>query len=125
MKNKIIRSEVQTEIQNLSLENMKELLKSIKLYKDLTKKLWVRWRVLFKKWLTWKNELVVEYFPSISEEWAFEKAKIVYDKMFSLDVTMNEIKFISNKELCWGIKVYLDDSMVDLSFFKVEYFIKE
>ena len=125
MGNKIIHSE----IQKLNLEDLKELLKNLKLFKDLIKKLWVRWKELFKRWLTWKKELIVEYFSSISEELAFEKAKVVYGKVFSSNntfrwVSKKEIKFISKKELWGGIKVYFDDSMVDLSFSKIEKFIK-
>ena len=120
MENKKLDSDIQA----LNLQDLKDLLKEIKLYKDLSKKLWIRWRKLYKRWLAWKQELLVEYFPLISEDLAYEKAKIVYEKIFSLNVKKNEIEFVSKQELLWGIKVYLDDSMIDLSFSKVEKFIK-
>ena len=121
MENKSIDSE----IQKLNLKDLKSLLKNIKLYEFLNKKLWVRGRALFEMELTWKKEMIVEYFPSISEDLAYEKAKVIYEKTFSLrDVVKEDIKFIPKPKLLWGIKVYLDDSLLDISFSRIEKLIK-
>ena len=38
--------------------------------------------------------------------------------MFDIDVKDNDIKLIKNKKIKWGMKVYLNDNLVDLSFLK-------
>jgi hypothetical protein len=38
--------------------------------------------------------------------------------MFDIDVNDNEIKLIKNEKIKWGMKVYLNDNLVDLSFLK-------
>lgn len=111
-------------IDNMKLEELQWLLKEMKLYKDLSKKLWFRWRKMYKRSLLWKNELVVEYFSKVWIELAYRKAKAIYTKIFSVDVDKKDIKFIEKEDLKWWIKVYFDDSMIDLSFSKIDNFIK-
>jgi hypothetical protein len=64
--------------------------------------------------------LVVEYFPLVWEKWAKEIAKEVYKKAFGITPTQEEIECIQKEDLKWGIKVYKDDFLVDLSFSKIE-----
>ena len=111
-------------INNLDAKGLQELLREVKMYQDLKTKLGKRWEELFERKHSWEQLLVVEYFTSVSEDLAWEQAKNVYKKAFEMDVQKEKVLFVQNEWLQWGIKVYLDDSMVDLSFSKIEKFIK-
>jgi len=93
------------DISKLNKLELGDLLKSLKLYRDLNNKLWSRGRALFNRNLSGANKLVVEYFPK---------------KVFSLDVAQADITFVEKNSLQGWIKVYKDDSMVDMSFSKIE-----
>lgn len=110
---------------DLKKQELETLLSELNLYKDLQKKLWKRGVSLFKRDITGKKLLEIEYFPSISEEIAYENAIQVYSRVFNINPKKEEIRFISKNSLSWGIKVYKDDSMVDLSFSKVENLLKK
>ncbi len=111
-------------VQDLDAKGLKNLLSELKLYQDLQKKLGKRWEELFDRKHSWEKLLIVEHFTSVTEDMAWEQAKTVYTKAFELDVAREKVKFISRDTLKWGIKVYLDYSMVDLSFSKIEKSIK-
>ncbi len=112
------------DIKTLWAEELKNLLKELKLYQDLQKKLGDRGEELFEKKHSWKNSFSVEYFPAVWDKLAWEQAEAVYKKVFSQNITKEQVSFVEKEELLWGIKVYLDDSMVDLSFSKIEKSIK-
>lgn len=112
-------------VQTLDEKGLKNLLSELKLYQDLQKKLGNRWEDLFDRKHSWEKLLVVEHFTSVTEDMAWEQAESVYKKAFALDVSREKVKFVSRDTLKWGIKVYLDDSMVDLSFSKIEQSIKK
>ena len=38
--------------------------------------------------------------------------------MFDIDVADTDIKLIKNEKIKWGMKIYLNDSLIDLSFLK-------
>jgi len=101
----------------IELEN---LLKELKLYNDLKKKLWNRGIKLFKRNMNNTSKLEVEYFPSINEQIAYDNAIEVYEKIFNIKPKKEEINFISKKSIWGGIKIYKDDNMVDFSFSKVQ-----
>jgi len=61
-------------IEKLGLTELKDLLTDLKLYKDMTKKLGERGRVLFHKNQNNTSSFVVEYFPSLSEDDAYKTA---------------------------------------------------
>lgn len=105
---------------NLNIDQLKELLKEVKLYRDLKKQLWKRGDDLYKKIKTWKSTYIVEYFTAISEELAWEKSQKVYKKVFNVDVDKSEVVFSKSDKLKWWIKVYLNDSVIDLSYDKIE-----
>ena len=107
------------EIETLSLQDMKKLLKELRMYRDMSKKLGKRGRDLFEKTLTWEKSFVVEYFPALWEDGAYEQAQVVYKKSFSTEPKQSDIAFIPREDIRWGIKVYSDDMMVDLSYKKV------
>jgi len=103
---------------NISGEELKKILKTLKLYKDLTKKLWNRWKALFKSILTWESEYKVEYYTHASKDDSLEEAIKVYKKVFWDDVSPDDIRLVEKESLEWGIKVFKDDNLVDLSFKK-------
>jgi len=113
------------DFKNLKKDELEDLLKNLKLYNELWKKLWNRWVELFKRNLSGKNLLEVEYFPSINESIAYDNAMQVYSNIFKISPKKEEIRFVSKASIGWGIKVYKDDEMVDLSFSKVENILKK
>lgn len=116
---------INVNIDNLTLEESNELLKEVKLYRNLKKQLWDRWVKLYNKLKTWEKSLIVEYFPSIWLDLVWEKSNKVFKKIFSLDVNRDEVVFTPKESLLWGIRVYVDDSVVDLSYLKIERIVKK
>lgn len=108
------------QIDKLDLSSAKDVLKSLRQYADMSKKLWIRWKKLFFQSLSWDKTLKVEYVPTLWEDSAWSKAESVFEKSFSLKATREQVVFVENPSLKWGMKVYCDDNMVDLSFKKVE-----
>lgn len=104
--------------ENISGEELKKILKTLKLYKELTKKLWNRWKALFKSILTWESEYKVEYYIHASKDDSLKEAIEVYKKVFWDSVSPDDIKLVEKESLEWGIKVFKDDNLVDLSFKK-------
>ena len=112
------------DFKGLKKDELETLLSKLSLYKDLQKKIWKRGVDLFKRERTKEKLLQVEYFPSISEKIAYDNAIHVYSKIFNINPKQDEIRFIEKRSLGGWIKVYKDDSMVDLSFSKVENLLK-
>lgn len=117
-------SNITESLNNLNLDQLKDLSRELNLYKDLKKQLWTRWKNIYKKFKTWEKSFLVEYFPSVSEELAWDKASKVYKDIFSLNVEKNNVAFVSKENLKWWIKVYVDDKIVDLSYERIERGIK-
>lgn len=107
-------------IDNLNLLELKDLLKEVKIYKDLKNQLWGRALKVYNKIKKWEKVLLVEYFPVVSQDLAFNESKKIYKNIFNLDIEKNDITFIENEELKWWIRVYFDDKVVDLSYLKIE-----
>jgi len=112
-------------LENMNLNETKELLMSLKTYADMTKKLGMRWRKLFSKTLTGQSEYRVEYFPKLGESDAWDQAQKVFQKSFWKNLQKQDIIFIPLESLKWGMKVYMDDMMVDVSFKKVEQLLQK
>jgi hypothetical protein len=104
----------------LDLSKLKEVLKSLKLYKDLSSKLWNRGKKLFTSIKSKKSLYKVEYFEGISEKEALREALLAYKRVFGETPNSEDIILQSKKSLDWGIKIYKDDNMSDLSFKKIE-----
>lgn len=104
----------------LSLPEMKTLLSELRTYSDMTKKLWKRGRDLFSKNLTGEKTFNVEYYPALWEDAAWAQAQTVFDKSFSLTPKREQVCFTELESVKWGMKVYVDDMMVDMSFDAVE-----
>lgn len=117
-------SNITESLNNLNLVDLKKLLRELKLYKDLKKQLWNRWKNIYKKLKTWDKSFLIEYFPSVSQELAWEKASKVYKNVFSLDVEKDNVVFLPKESIKWWIKVYVDDKIVDLSYERIERGIK-
>ncbi len=109
------------DVKSLDLETSKKALREMRLYQDMIKKLWKRWRALFHHKIEGTHSFLVEYFPSVGIEFAQEKALQVYLKAFSVQPKLEEIRFVSKEHLLSGIKVYFDDNCIDLSFRNIEY----
>lgn len=62
---------------------------------------------------------MVEYFPNVDEDFVFSKSLPVFKKFFELTPKREEILFVKKESLLWGMKIYKDDSLVDLSFARV------
>jgi hypothetical protein len=105
-------------IEGLEKAELEKLLKDLKVYKDLTKKVWKRWKSIFDNKFNWINEYSVEYYGDIDESYVITEAKEIYKKMFDINVNDKEIKLIKNEKIKWGMKIYLNDSLIDLSFLK-------
>jgi len=105
-------------IENLNLDDLKSLLKQINKYRNLKKQLWNRWIELFNLKLNKKNILTVEYYNNM--DLASTMALDVYKKTFNITPKIQEIKFIQKNDIKWWIKVFMNDSMVDISFSKIE-----
>ncbi len=106
-------------IDNLSSLELKELLKKVKLYKDLTKNLWNRWKKLFKNITENTHSYKVEYFPSMNEEEVKKEALWVIEKVFGEKILEKDLNLVKKESLKWWIRVFKDDNLVDLSYKKV------
>lgn len=105
-------------IEKLNSSELKVILKWLKLYSDLTKKIWNRWKAIFDKKISWKNTYKVEYTSSIGLELAWKKAVIAFEKAFSKTPKKEKVTFVLNDSILWGIKIFKNDDMVDLSLWK-------
>jgi len=108
------------QLDNIDISLAKNLLSWLREYADMKKKLGLRGKTLFQNKLMWKKSFTVEYFSELSEDSAWEQAEGVFKKSFGETVKKDEVSFEKNEDLKWGMKVYVDDNMVDLSFKKVE-----
>lgn len=115
---------IKDKINNLNLEELKQLLTQVSNYNDLKTKLWKRWTALFQRNLNNKDLLVVEYFWDNSKENIFELSAKVFKDVYKVEANISEINFIRNDKIKWWMKVYKNDEMVDLSFSKIEKQIK-
>jgi hypothetical protein len=105
-------------IEGLWKVELEKLLKDLKTYKDLMKKVWKRGKDIFNNKFNWINQYSVEYYGDIDESFVLAEAKEIYKKMFNIDVNDKDIKLIKNEKIKWWMKVYLNDNLVDLSFLK-------
>jgi len=105
-------------LENLNSGELKKVLKWLKLYSDLSRKLWNRGKSIFSRKLSWKNSYKVEYTSALTKELAFEKAKLAFNKAFWCMPEKEDIVFIKNDTIFWGIKIFENDNMVDLSLSK-------
>ncbi|PZM83579.1 hypothetical protein DLH72_03670 [Candidatus Gracilibacteria bacterium] len=107
-------------IDKLNLSELKDLLKEVKLYRDLKTQLGDRAEKIYNKIKKGEKTLSVEYFPAISKELAFDESKKIFKNIFNLDVEEKDVLLKENEQLRGGMRVYMDDKVVDLSYLKIE-----
>ncbi len=112
-------------IKELNINELKSLLKSIRSYMDLRKKLWKRGAKYFKKNILWNKDYLVEYFPSLSKESVQAEALKVYAEVFHENPSREEIVLVAKESLWGGIKIYREDELVDMSFSNIEKKLKK
>lgn len=103
-----------------TLSEAQDLLKSLRMYDDMKKKLWKRGTLLFHQKLNGTHLYRVEYHSSLWEDEAFRQALWLYTKIFSHTPTKNDIVMSENNLLWGGMKIYFDDALLDMSFKRVE-----
>ena len=106
------------DIKKLSKKELKILLKDLKTYKDLVKKVWNRWREIFDHIYHGHDKYFVEYYGDADTEYIAKKAKSIYEKVFKKEVKKKNIEIKRNDTIGWWMKVYCNDSLIDLSFLK-------
>jgi len=108
----------------MTREELQSVLKELRLYRDLSNELWERGKDLFDRIQNGKQSYQVEYFSAVNLDLAWKSAEEIFSKVFKVQPKKDEVKFLKNDNLKWGIKVYLNDEVVDLSFDKVEKALK-
>ena len=116
--------DISVNLDGKTLSELQKILKQLKLYKDLTKKLWSRWKAIFDFLVNDKSLYKVEYYSGISEQEALKEAKIAYKKAFWEEIDDSQIVLKKKDKLDWGIRVFKNDKLLDLSFSKIEKLIK-
>lgn len=112
-------------LDNLNKAELEELLRKLKVYRELSTKVWKRWKKIFEKEFEGKNDYSVEYYSDVDEWYVYEQANSIYKKAFNTDVKKEDIRFIRNDNIKWGLKVYLNDDLVDMSFLKFYNLLKK
>lgn len=107
------------QVEHLTLPEAKATLKSLRSYQDISKKVGKRGKAIFKRKMDKNSVYIVEYFPNVDEDFAFTHSLPVFKKFFDCTPSKEEVSFVKKESLLWGMKVYKDDSLVDLSFKRV------
>ena len=105
-------------IEKLTSSELKIVLKWLKLYEDLTKKLWNRGKSIFNKKLSWEKSYRVQYSSSMTEDNVWDLVKDAFLKSFWDEPDRKNVVFSKNDSFFWGVKIFRNDSMVDLSLSK-------
>lgn len=105
---------------NLDAKSLRIILKKLKEYRNLRKKVWKRWYNMFLNILNKKDVFKVEFCSLITKEEAYQFAFWVYKKFFGKEPKIDEIEFIEKKELKAWILVIFNDKMVDMSFLRLQ-----
>ena len=112
-------------LEKLNKNELQELLKNLSLYKDLIKKVWNRGKTIFNKIFSWSNTYTVEYYWELDKEYVIKESQYIYKKMFDQDVRAEDINLVRKNKIKGWMKIYLNDSLVDLSFLKFYNLLKK
>lgn len=114
------------DVSNLNKTDIKKLLKDLKLLNSLKKSLWSRWQREFDRIKNNIDSYIVEYFEVCPDTLPFfkEKAVILYKKLFWLDLDSSQITFVPNNNLQGWLRIFLNDTMYDLSYSRFERLLK-
>lgn len=107
-------------IKDLSLAELKSILKDVRKLKDIRAKLGKRWIKAYSNLKTNKKECIVEYSSWLDVEYVKNRSSEVYQNVFNYQISWNEVWFKEKSSLIWGMKVYYWDSVIDLSFSNIE-----
>ncbi len=100
-----------------SKEELSELLRSLKLYRNLRKKLGNRGSRLFEASRSGEKTLRVEYFPSFDRK----DVEAALESAFGKDYAKGyRAEWKENPSLSGGIRAFFGDELVDLSFSRIE-----
>ncbi len=108
------------DITQLSLDEIRELRRSVQRFATMKKQLGKRGEALFARELAGKKLYTVEYVPTMSEDDAWQQSQKVFSKSFWETPAREEVIFLPKDSLKWGMKVYVDDHLVDMSYSRVE-----
>lgn len=69
--------------------------------------------------LSWKQKLVVEYFPSLEKNMVFWLTKDIYKDVFKIDIDETKLIWKENSNLKGWIRLFFGDDMLDVSFLSI------
>ena len=107
-------------LKKLNKAELKNLFKKLKLYSNLKRQLWDRGIIEFQRIINWKENYKVEYFKWISKWEALSEAIKIYKNIFNIDIDEKSITIKENNKLNWGIRIFKNDNMIDLSYKRIE-----
>lgn len=111
---------MKTDITKLSLQEAKSVLKNLRLYEDMCKKLWARWSVLYKKIQNNEHSYMLQYHTELGEDDARKQWQMLFKKVFWVTPKDEQIICIENKDLQGGMRVFYDDNLIDISYKAIE-----
>ncbi len=92
-------SNITSHIASLKLDELQDILKNIKVYQSLSKSLGQRGRSLYHKKQNNTKQYSIEYYPSISQQSAWEQAERVYKEVLNEVPNKAEVQFLEKPEL--------------------------
>lgn len=105
------------DISGLGKEELSSVVKSLKLYRTLKKRLGNRGVSIFNAIRTGEKTLRIEYFPSMGKEAAEKALADAFGKDFDKGF---RTEWKENPSLEGGVRAFFGDEMVDLSFSRIE-----
>lgn len=106
-----------TVIDGLGKEELRSVLKSLKLYRILKKRLGKRGIRIFENVRTGETPLRIEYFPALGREAAEEAVVAAFGGAYSEGY---RVEWKPNPGLKGGVRAFFGDEMVDLSYSRIE-----
>lgn len=106
-------------IDSLDKNDTINLLSDLKNLQRFKKDLWNKWITLFKKALNWEKTYIVEYDEKLDLDFVWETSYRIYLDVFKQNPQKQDIVYKKSWDLIWGIRVYSDDKMVDLSYLNI------
>lgn len=80
-------------------KNAHEILRALKSYEDMKKKLGRRGKEMFVRMLTGEKAYLVEYFPNLGEDNAWSQAQLVFEKSFSLSPKKEQVLLVASENI--------------------------
>jgi hypothetical protein len=114
------------DISSLERITLKEYLKELQLFASLKKTLWKRWHREYERIKNGKNYYAVEYYDFNGKKILYfqKKAVVCFKIFFWIDLTIDQIQCIPNKNIQWGMRIIFNDTLYDLSYQRFEKLLK-